>query len=115
MPRFSPKGGLSFCQEHPTAVLDAVSRAIVDQVDVVGVPEMARILGVSRQRVYQLIEAYDDFPRPVAELAVGRIWSRVAVEEWNRLHGDRPSGKHRRVRFDGDEPPSGAPRAPGPG
>ncbi len=68
--------------------------------DVVGVPEIAEILGVSRQRVYQLIEAYDDFPTPVATLAVGRIWSRAAVEEWNRLHGDRPTGKHRRVRLD---------------
>ncbi len=69
----------------------------------VGVPEMARILGVSRQRVYQLIEAYDDFPRPVASLAVGRIWSRAAVEEWNRLHGERPSGKHRRLRVNDDQ------------
>jgi len=68
--------------------------------DVVGVPEMAEILGVTRQRVYQLIEAYDDFPDPIAKLAVGRIWSRAAVEEWNRLHGDRPTGMHRRLRLD---------------
>ncbi len=72
-------------------------------------PEIARILGVSRQRVYQLIDAYDDFPPPVAALAVGRIWSRSAVEEWNRLHGERPSGKHRRLRLDGD---GGAPPGP---
>ncbi len=71
--------------------------------DVVGVPEIARILGVSRQRVYQLIETYDDFPPPVAALAVGRIWSRSAVEEWNRLHGERPSGKHRRLHLAGDD------------
>ena len=69
--------------------------------DVVGVPEIAQILGVSRQRVYQLIDTYEDFPEPVATLAVGRIWSRDAVEEWNRLHGERPSGKHRRLRLDG--------------
>ena len=67
---------------------------------VVGVPEIAQILGVSRQRVYQLIEAYDDFPAPVATLAVGRIWSREAVEQWNRIQGDRPSGKHRQLRLD---------------
>ena len=69
-------------------------------VDVVGVPEIAQMLGVSRQRVYQLIDAYEDFPQPLATLAVGRIWSRAAVEEWNRLHGERPSGKHRRVRLE---------------
>jgi predicted DNA-binding transcriptional regulator AlpA len=67
--------------------------------DVVGVPEIAQILGVTRQRVYQLIEAYDDFPDPIATLAVGRIWSQAAVEEWNRLHGDRPTGTHRRLRL----------------
>jgi prophage regulatory protein len=69
-------------------------------VDVVGVPEIARMLGVSRQRVYQLIDAYEDFPEPVATLAVGRIWSREAVEKWNQVHGERPSGKHRRLRLD---------------
>jgi predicted DNA-binding transcriptional regulator AlpA len=71
-------------------------------VDVVGVPEIAQILGVSRQRVYQLIDTYEDFPAPVATLAVGRIWSRGAVEDWNRLHGERPSGKHRRLRLESE-------------
>ncbi len=68
-------------------------------VEVVGVPEMARILGVSRQRVYQLMTTYEDFPAPLATLAVGRVWSRAAVEEWDRAHGDRPTGKHRRLRL----------------
>lgn len=68
--------------------------------ELVGIPEIAQILGVSRQRVYQLIEAYDDFPEPLATLAVGRIWSRAAVEEWNQHHGDRPTGMHRRLRLD---------------
>jgi len=67
-------------------------------VDVVGVPEAAEILGVSRQRVYQLIDAYPDFPAPLATLAVGRIWSRSAIEEWNQRHDDRPTGKHRTLR-----------------
>jgi len=67
-------------------------------VDVVGAPEIAQMLGVSRQRVYQLMDAYDDFPAPVATLAVGRIWSRAEVEEWNRSHGERPTGTHRAFR-----------------
>jgi len=66
-------------------------------VDVVGAPEMAQMLGVSRQRVYQLIDSYPDFPPPLAKLAVGRIWSRSSIEEWNRLHDDRPTGKHRTI------------------
>ncbi len=63
-----------------------------------GAPEVAQILGVSRQRVYQLIDAYPDFPPPLATLAVGRIWSRDAIEEWNQRHDDRPTGKHRKLR-----------------
>jgi predicted DNA-binding transcriptional regulator AlpA len=63
--------------------------------DMVGVPEIAQLLGVSRQRVYQLVDSYDDFPAPLAKLAVGRIWSREAVEDWNRRHDDRPTGRHR--------------------
>ncbi len=70
--------------------------------DVVGAPEVAQLLGVSRQRVYQLIESYEDFPAPLARLAVGRIWSRAAIEEWNRVHDDRPTGKHRTLRPNDD-------------
>ncbi len=68
--------------------------------DVVGAPEVAKMLGVSRQRVYQLIDSYEDFPAPLATLAVGRIWSRAAIEEWNRRHDDRPTGKHRKLHLD---------------
>lgn len=49
--------------------------------------EAADLLGVSRQRVLQLIDAYDDFPAPVAELSAGRIWAREDVEAWARKHG----------------------------
>ncbi len=44
------------------------------------------MLGVSRQRVHQLLRAYDDFPTPVAELAVGRIWRRADVQKWVSSH-----------------------------
>jgi predicted DNA-binding transcriptional regulator AlpA len=71
-------------------------------VEVVGVPEIGRILGVSRQRVYQLMDAYDDFPQPLATLAVGRVWSRAAVEDWDRRHSDRSTGRHRRLRLEDD-------------
>ena len=53
-------------------------------------PEVAEILGVSRQRVHQLIQAYDDFPAPEAELAVGRIWKRAVILEWARDHPRKP-------------------------
>jgi predicted DNA-binding transcriptional regulator AlpA len=57
--------------------------------DLVSVPEIAMMLGVSRQRVHQLIQAYEDFPEPVAELAVGRIWNRSDIEQWIASHPRR--------------------------
>ena len=51
-----------------------------------GLTEMARLLGVSRQRVHQLTKA-KDFPAPVAVLAAGSIWESAAVEEWARQQG----------------------------
>jgi predicted DNA-binding transcriptional regulator AlpA len=58
--------------------------------ELVGTAEVAEMLGVSRQRVNALT-AHPDFPRPVAELAAGKVWrkgdlSRFA-EEWARRPG----------------------------
>lgn len=39
------------------------------------------MLGLSRQRIYQLT-TLPDFPAPVAVLGAGKIWERAAVEEW---------------------------------
>lgn len=47
----------------------------------VGVTEIAQMLGVSRQRADQLSRT-EAFPAPQAELAAGRVWSREAVETW---------------------------------
>jgi len=57
--------------------------------DLVSVPEIAEMLGVSRQRVHQIIQAYADFPRPEAELAVGRIWRRDLIAAWMAEHPRR--------------------------
>ena len=59
----------------------------------VGLSEIATMLGVSRQRVGQLVSDYDDFPDPVAELASGRIWETAAVEAWANAHPVRPPGR----------------------
>lgn len=59
----------------------------------VGVAEVAELLGVSRQRVGQLARAHRDFPAPEAELAGGRIWSREAVLEWLARHPQRSPGR----------------------
>lgn len=70
-----------------------------------GATDVARLLGVSRQRVYQLAER-TDFPRPVAVLARGRMWERGQIEAWAR--GRTPSGRPRqresRSREENEEP-----------
>lgn len=57
-----------------------------------GVAEIAAMLGVSRQRVHQLIQESGDFPVPEAELAGGRIWARSAVAAWLSAHPERVVG-----------------------
>ena len=56
------------------------------EVHLIGAAEIARMLGVSRQRMQQLV-AKPDFPRPEAELAMGKVWSAEAVREWARQSG----------------------------
>jgi predicted DNA-binding transcriptional regulator AlpA len=46
-----------------------------------GNAELGRLLGVSRQRITQLVSR-DDFPRPRAVLAMGSIWSLTDVTAW---------------------------------
>jgi hypothetical protein len=52
----------------------------------VGSSEAAAILGVSRQRLNQIVAQAPDFPRPDAVLTCGRIWTRDAVETWATGH-----------------------------
>lgn len=59
----------------------------------VGVSEIAQLLGVSRQRAVQVVRDYADFPAPVSRLASGRIWEREPVEAWMRAHPDRRPGR----------------------
>lgn len=71
----------------------------------VGMAEIAEMLGVTRQRVAQLIESYEDFPKPEVELSGGRVWSRTAIETWIATHPERGPGRsdpeERRPRFFG--------------
>ena len=67
---------------------------------VMGLQEVADILGVSHQRADQIANSYEDFPEPLAVLAVGRIWSRDAVEQWVSAHPTRPVGRPRRKTGD---------------
>ena len=60
---------------------------MVAPVELVGTAEIASMLGVTRQRVNAIVATHDDFPKPIAELAAGRIWDRADVEAWAARHG----------------------------
>lgn len=47
-----------------------------------GTAEVALLLGVSRQRVLQLLNEQEGFPRPVAVLTMGKVWSGPEVRRW---------------------------------
>jgi prophage regulatory protein len=57
----------------------------------VGAHEIRGLLGVSRQRVYQLARGAE-FPKPVATLRQGKIWAVDEVESWMATHRAGPQG-----------------------
>lgn len=82
-----PTGG----QHLPESRVSGYAGPVVDHL--VGVSEIAHMLGVSRQRAVQVVGDYADFPAPVSTLASGRIWEREAVEAWITAHPDRKPGR----------------------
>ena len=46
-----------------------------------GSAEIGALFGISRQRVQQII-ARPDFPAPITELAMGKVWSATDVRAW---------------------------------
>jgi len=53
----------------------------------VGITEIAAMIGVSRQRVHQLTSEDPTFPAPTAVLSAGGVWERQAIEEWAERTG----------------------------
>jgi prophage regulatory protein len=53
----------------------------------VGVRKIAEVLGVSRQRVHQLLASNPDFPAPTVVLKAGSVWECEAVEAWAKRTG----------------------------
>lgn len=73
--------------------------------ELVSVTEIAEMLGVSRQRVNQLVEAYGDFPEPEARLAIGRVWRRSSIEQWAEAHPRLPGRPRKDREGSSGEPP----------
>lgn len=54
--------------------------------DLVSTAEIARLLGVSRQRVQQLTKS-EGFPPPAATLNMGSVWHTADVLAWAKRTG----------------------------
>jgi predicted DNA-binding transcriptional regulator AlpA len=51
--------------------------------DLVGVPEIADLLGTSRRTAFRYTRR-GDFPEPAAQVRSKRLWQRPDVEKWAR-------------------------------
>src|SRR5260221_8927890 len=79
----------------------ALSRAV----DLVGVAEIAGRLDISRHTVQSWRRRHPDFPRPLAELQAGPVWSWPDVEVWVRH--ERRTGRPRGTEIVATVPWSG--------
>lgn len=57
-----------------------------EAVELVGLQEIADILGVSRTRADQIVRQ-KGFPEPLDVIAAGRIWDKAEVLKWARESG----------------------------
>lgn len=57
--------------------------------ELVGASEIAKLLGVTRQRVQQLSKD-PSFPEPVAQLGLGAVWRTEDVQRWIDQHRPAP-------------------------
>lgn len=69
-------------QLHPLLDSNRYDRCM----DLLSTVEIARLLGVTRQRVDYLTRT-EHFPRPLAELAIGRVWALDQIKTWAAQRG----------------------------
>jgi predicted DNA-binding transcriptional regulator AlpA len=64
-----------------------------DADDLLGLAEVADLLGTSTRQVLRWTER-DDFPAPIARLRATAVWDRPAVEKWSKQR--KPNGRRKR-------------------
>lgn len=69
----------------PNRPLDLVASLGVAPEDLVGMAEIAQLLGVAKVTAKRYA-ARPDFPEPLGTIAAGRVWRRAAVEAWGKAH-----------------------------
>lgn len=61
-----------------------------DTPELLAAGDVAELLSVSRQRVHQLASDHPRFPAPYARLSSGPVWTRPAIEAFDRSWARRP-------------------------
>jgi chromosome partitioning protein len=56
------------------------------ELSLVGLAEIAEMLGASKQTIANWRSRYSDFPAPVADLRSGPVWAREEVSAWAQRH-----------------------------
>jgi predicted DNA-binding transcriptional regulator AlpA len=79
-------GTLSYCRVHLVPWRCTLS-SIISGMELMTSSQVADLLGVSRQRVDQIVKTDPTFPQPAAVLPSGRIWERADIERWAREKG----------------------------
>ncbi|HVE91413.1 MAG TPA: hypothetical protein VNE62_03790 [Actinomycetota bacterium] len=96
-----PDWPLECVEAIPDEALEAELQKPASSEILVGVSEIALMLGVSKQRA-SMFTRRSDFPSPVAQLGAGPVWSgrevRNFVNHWARRPGRPASGASKAVR-----------------
>lgn len=73
-----------------TPELAELHAARPDTPELLSSPDVAEVLGVSRQRVHQLAADHPQFPAPYARLGSGPIWTRPVIEQFAAIWARKP-------------------------
>ncbi len=81
----------------PAVRVEAVDQDVLEKENerptlpqLVSVPEVAEVLGVSAQRVHELARGTRGFPLPVYELRTGKLWLRDAIVAFSERRDRKP-------------------------
>lgn len=59
---------------------------ILPEHNLMGASEIGELFGVGRQRVQQFTKM-PDFPKPLADLAMGKVWQATDIRAWGIKEG----------------------------
>ena len=71
-----------------------------DRQELLGTPDIAMRLGISRERVRQLVAMPGRFPLPVARVRGTHVWRWGDIADWLAVDGRRKPGRPRKVQTD---------------